>query len=104
MGRAYCVSAGEQQTILFVKVKPNASSNEIAGVLEDADGQTWLKLKVTTVPEKGKANKDVIALLARKLKLPKSVFQIIAGETDRSKKVLVEEAAGRCRQLLFDML
>ena len=39
--------------------------------------------------EKGKANKAVIKLFAKKLRLPQSAFQIIAGQQSREKDLLV---------------
>ena len=45
---------------------------------------------VTAVPEDGKANKAVIALLAKRLKLPKSAIDIASGATDRRKTLLID--------------
>ena len=63
-------------TILPVRAHPGARRNEIRGV---QDGM--LKVSVTQAPEKGKANKAVIELLAKKLGLKKSQIELIAGET-----------------------
>lgn len=53
----------------------------------DADGQPALKVQVTAAPEDGKANKAVIALLAKTFKRPKRDFAVVLGETDRRKVV-----------------
>ena len=51
----------------------------------------WVSLavKVTAVPDKGRANKAVIETLAKACRLPKSAFQLVSGETDRNKILLV---------------
>lgn len=54
-----------------------------------ADGNARLRVTVTAVPEKGKANKALVKLLAKKLRLPKSVIQIIAGHHARDKTLLI---------------
>lgn len=46
-----------------------------------------LKLSVTAVPEKGKANQAVIELLARELGVPKRDLSIVRGETDSRKLI-----------------
>ena len=44
-----------------------------------------MRVAVTVVAEGGKANKAVIALLARALGLPKSAVILIRGDTNRDK-------------------
>ncbi len=68
-----------------VKITPKASQNAIHGWKQDADGQAYLKVSVTTVPEKGKANETLITLLSKNWKIPKSDIVIEKGDTDRKK-------------------
>ena len=75
---------------LLIKVTPKASADRIQGWAEDENGQPILKIAVTAVPEDGKANKAVIALLAKRLKLPKSALEIVSGATDRRKTLLID--------------
>ena len=75
---------------LLVKVAPKSSADRIQGWAEDEAGQKLLKIAVTAVPEDGKANKAVIALLAKRLKLPKSAIEIVSGATDRRKTLLID--------------
>ncbi|WP_283400300.1 DUF167 domain-containing protein [Desulfurobacterium pacificum] len=49
-----------------------------------------LKMKVTVPPEGGKANKAVVELLSKALKVPKSRIEIIKGETSRIKTLFIE--------------
>lgn len=75
--------------VLRVRLMPNSSSNQILGLMQTSVGEHCLKIAVTSIPEKGKANKALIELLAKELKMPKSAFEIISGETDRLKKILL---------------
>ena len=49
-----------------------------------------LKLRVRAAPERGEANKAVLALLAERLSCPKSALRLVAGETSRLKAVELE--------------
>ena len=48
-----------------------------------------LRVSVTQVPEKGKANKAIVELLARELNVKKSQIMLIAGETSSQKRFLI---------------
>ena len=52
-----------------------------------------LKVSVTQAPERGKANKAIVAVLSRELSLRKSQFAIISGETSRVKRFLARDIA-----------
>jgi uncharacterized protein (TIGR00251 family) len=70
--------------ILPIRAQPGARKNAIVGAHGGA-----LKVAVTAPPEKGKANKAIIDLLARALGLSKAQLELIAGETSSRKKLLV---------------
>ena len=76
---------------ISVRLTPRASRNEIKGWAADADGQPILKISVTTVPEKGKANEALIALLSKSWKIPKRNITITHGETARTKTLLIKD-------------
>lgn len=67
-----------------VLVKPKSSRNAVIGFHDGA-----LKIAVTAAPEKGKANKAVINLLSKILKLPKKSIVIESGETSPHKKISI---------------
>ncbi len=71
-------------TILPVHAAPGARRNEIRG-----EQNGLLKVCVTQAPEKGKANKALIALLSKALSMRKAQFELLAGETARQKRFLV---------------
>ncbi len=81
---------------IAVKVIPSSSRDEIVGWLGDGD-QKVLKIKVRAVPEKGKANKAVETLLAKKLCLNKKEVSVIDGLTSQRKIIAVNIS-----QLSFD--
>ena len=64
---------------IALRVTPKASRNRI--VLED--GQ--LRVYVTVIPEDGKANAEVVKLLAKALGVAKSRLTLIQGQTARDK-------------------
>jgi uncharacterized protein (TIGR00251 family) len=69
---------------LKLRVKAGGRRNGILGVHNGA-----LKLSVTAVPEKGKANKAVLALLAEALSVPVSSVEILSGSSSPDKSVRV---------------
>lgn len=75
---------------LAIRLTPNGGRNAFDGVEIDADGESWLKARVTAVPEDGKANKALIALVAKALHLPKSAVSILSGETSRKKILRID--------------
>lgn len=70
---------------LHVRATPKASRDEVAGLVPLADGSEALAVKVTAVPEKGKANAAIVTLISKSARIPKSALEQIAGETDRHK-------------------
>jgi len=70
---------------ITIRLTPNAKQNKILGWEEDLFGEKTLKVQVTAIPEKGKANKALITLLSKEWKIPKSAISIIRGETSRTK-------------------
>ncbi len=69
---------------LLVKVTPKASRNAIGGWIGDS-----LRISVTAVPEKGRANRAVIELLAEALRQPRSSLKILRGDDQPNKLVEV---------------
>jgi uncharacterized protein len=67
---------------LAIKVVPGSSRNMVAGWFGDA-----LRVRVTSPPEKGKANSAVLALLAEILDIPVNSISIVKGATSPRKLV-----------------
>jgi len=71
--------------LIEVKVEPRSSKAEIIGCLGDT-----LKVKLTSPPVDGAANKQLIELLAKKLGIKKSAIAILRGEKAKNKTVRIE--------------
>lgn len=76
---------------IHVRLTPKAARNAIQGWTAGPEGQWVLKASVTAVPEKGKANDALVALLSKSWKLPKSAILIARGETDRNKTLILRD-------------
>lgn len=70
--------------LLPVKAQAGARQNRIRGVHAGA-----LRVAVTQVAEKGRANKAIVALLAKQLRLAKSQIQLVSGNTSSEKKFCI---------------
>jgi uncharacterized protein (TIGR00251 family) len=77
--------ATEKPFSFRVKAIPRSTRTEVAGKL--ADGT--IKIKVAAVPDKGKANAELRAFLAREFGVPQNRVEIIAGQTSPLKVVRV---------------
>jgi uncharacterized protein (TIGR00251 family) len=74
-----------QPIVIQVKVKPNARVSTLA----QREGGTWLA-QVKAAPVDGKANKELIALVADHFHCPKSAVSIKSGASGRMKLVRIE--------------
>lgn len=75
---------------LIVHLTPKASHNKIDGWAFDNEGKRILRVKVTAIPEDGKANEALIKLLCKELHLSKSRVSLIRGETSRIKQLEIQ--------------
>ena len=96
-----CLQALPDGTLLLrLHVQPRAANNGVAGMQGDA-----LKLRLTTPPVDGQANKAVLAYLAKLLDLPKSSLSLRSGQQSRSKAVRIRSAdQARVRAVLSGLL
>ena len=77
----------------FVRIKltPNAAVNDFGELFVYADDTVYLKAGVTTAPEKGKANKELIKMLADKLGISKQNIELVTGSTTHLKKFFIAQ-------------
>ena len=85
---------------LALRVTPNAARSAIEGVETRPGAGAQLRLRVHAAPEKGKANRAALALLAEALGAPASSFCVMAGETARDKIVLWRGDPAQCAAAL----
>ncbi len=82
-----CLRPAETGVEVVLFVQPRASRNKVVGLVNDE-----LKIALTAPPVDGAANKACCAFLAKLCKLPKSSVKVVAGETSRHKRLLLEGA------------
>ena len=75
-------------TRLRLRVSPRARRNAVLGLRGDT-----LKVSVTAVPERGKANEAVVALLAETLGVAPSSIEVVSGASSKDKVVEVDLGA-----------
>jgi len=85
---------------LFVRLTPRAHKDMIEDIETSADGKNYLKARVRAVPEKGKANKALEALIAKTFGFQKSAVNISAGHTSRLKTVFITGDPNEIRSAL----
>lgn len=78
------VSPAEDGTILAIYVQPRASKNEIVGIQGDE-----LKVRLTSPPAEGAANKLCGDFFAKKLGVAKGEVTLISGHKSRHKRLLI---------------
>src|ERR1035437_1280180 len=71
-------------TLLYVKLQPRASRNEICAPLGDE-----LKIKVTAPPVDAAANEALVKFLAEKLDCSRGKVELIRGHTSRHKTIML---------------
>lgn len=88
---------------LHLRVTPNAGADRIDGPETRDDGSEVLRIHVRAVPDGGKANAAVVALLAAAFQVPKSAVEVTAGAAARLKTLAIagdpEILAGRAARL-----
>jgi uncharacterized protein len=87
------------EVIVEVSTRPGASRRGVIGVTADR-----LVISVNSRPEKGRANDELIELLAREVRVPQSALLIVKGETSRRKTIRIvthepSRVASRLRQI-----
>ena len=72
-----------------LRVQPGARRDAVVGTVTETDGSARLKVVLTAAPEGGRANAALVALLAKRWKVPKSAIDITQGTSNRRKTILV---------------
>lgn len=72
----------KDELILKIKVEPRSSRAGVIGQYGDS-----LKVKLTSPPVEGKANKELIEILAKQFGVHKRNIEIISGHSSKNKLV-----------------
>jgi uncharacterized protein len=73
-----------QSALLRVKIIPKASKSEVVG-WENGE----LRIRLAAIPDKGRANLELIAFLAKFLEIAKSQITLIRGKKSRHKHLMI---------------
>ncbi len=72
--------------VLIIDIKVVPSSGRSVCKLENSSLKCYLK----SAPEKGKANKELVKMLAKKVGVSSSKISIVSGETSRKKRIKID--------------
>lgn len=89
------VRASGGGAVIRLRVKARAGRTGLAGVHAGA-----LRVAVNEAPEKGKANRAVLEVVAKALGLAPSSLRLVSGETSQDKQVWVPLEAGEAAKRL----
>ncbi|MBX3299574.1 MAG: YggU family protein [Acidobacteria bacterium] len=70
------------ETIITVRVTPRSSKSEVI----DESGAV-LRVRIAAPPVDGAANAELVRLLARHFRVPKSSVEIVSGTNSRTKRI-----------------
>lgn len=88
-----------QGYLLRVQAVPGAGRTEVAGLYGDR-----LKIRLAAAPEKGAANRELVAFLAARLGVPAKAVRLLHGAASRAKLVAVDGLEPELRQRLRALL
>jgi len=71
--------------LLKIKITPNSPKNEIIEHTKD-----YMRIRINAVPEKGRANEELIKFLSKHFDIPKSSIILKAGKNSPKKIVEIK--------------
>ena len=93
----YVPLKGEEKISLTIHLQPNASKNEVLGMVNE-----MVKIKISAPPIDNKANKECLKFLSKILCIPKSKLHILKGQKARSKIIQISGISRDvCRQRII---
>ena len=72
---------------IFMRLTPNSATDEVFAIEQSGSNGPYFKARVRAQPEKGKANKALIKLIAQWLKISKSTATLKSGSQSRLKTI-----------------
>ena len=87
--RAMYFTETQEGVVLNVRAQPRSSKAGLDGIVGDA-----VKVRIRCAPVDGKANKELIEMLADAFGLPKSCVAFKSGETSKQKRILLMGVTG----------
>ncbi|MCP5433114.1 MAG: DUF167 domain-containing protein [Alphaproteobacteria bacterium] len=87
-----------------IRLTPRSSRDALEGIETASDGRAHLKARVRAVPEDGKANAALVALVAKALAVPRSAVELTGGAGARLKTLRVRGDAAALEAALGRIL
>ena len=78
-------SVREGSIVFKVQVVPRASRSEVVGECNGA-----LRVRIAAPPVDGAANEELIRVLSKTFKIPRSAVKLVSGHSSRIKQVSIE--------------
>lgn len=91
------VAEGAEGCIFAVHVQPRGRRNEIVGLYGDA-----LKVRLAAPPVEGRANRELLKFLAKRLGVSSSAVEILSGHASRRKRVRVRGVSAEAIRALVN--
>ena len=85
---------------IALRVTPRGGRDGIDGIEQLSDGRSVLKVRVRAIADGGEANRAVLALLAKSLRVPKASVSLLSGTTSRLKQVAIAGDPARLADVL----
>ena len=83
----------EDSLTIEIRVKPGAKKSALKGLYGNQ-----LKVEISAPPDKGRANKELIGLIAKEFDIKRSDVTIIKGEKSRNKTLELSGDAEKLRR------
>lgn len=74
--------------IIKLYVKPNSVNTCAVGLYGDR-----VRVRVSSPPERGKANRELIKFISTKLNIPKKNIKIVSGKKSKLKDIAIEDTS-----------
>ena len=91
-----CIESSAGGLVINVTVQPRASKKRVVGIFNGT-----VKIAITAPPVDGKANTQVIAMLAKFFELPKTAVFLKSGHRSRQKRFLLKGLTKDSAEELF---
>ncbi|MBQ9441000.1 MAG: DUF167 domain-containing protein [Alphaproteobacteria bacterium] len=73
--------------LINIYLTPGAHKSCINGLIQTIDNKVYIKISVNGKPIENQANKELICIISKYFKLPKSNIEIIRGSKSRYKQI-----------------
>ncbi|WP_341789923.1 DUF167 family protein [Rickettsia endosymbiont of Polydrusus tereticollis] len=89
MSEIFTYDPSLKSAFLNLKVKASAKANSVNNFIAVND-KLYLKLSIKAIPEKGKANAEIISFLSKEWRIERNNLAIIKGQTSNLKTIWIK--------------